>query len=617
MSDASAATSAVREVVTTWRDRELTDAGAHDRAGGLPDTVLASAAAIDLPGMASDAEAGPVAARAVGAVGLGHAVALVVAPANGGVVTLGGMSLGDGRAVDGSSSWLGLRVAAPSRHTDTTPPDHRTATLLLHALVGLTGRLDELARGYAADREAFGRPIRRFQTVAHRLVDIRAVHREVAALADASTPTTAVTDLGAAARRTWSMVDDVLQVHGGIGYAEEHEVARHWRDVRMLRLLVEPAAPTGDTPPPRSATADPARLAARAAVTRILSDHATAWERDGDWPREVFTAMADAGGLGSLFDEADGGTGTGMRDRAVWVEEMARGGSGGLSADLGASVDLAALYVARAGDDAQRKRWLPGLLSGELVGALGITEPGAGSDVAGITTRARRDGDDWVLDGAKVFITNGPWADVVVTAAKVGPEDGGGDAAHGQITLFAVPGDTDGLTRRRLSMLGWRTSHTGELHYDGVRVPDTARLGDVGSGFSWIVQNFAWERLTLALGAIVSNEDALDGIPVPARDRRWHHLDGRTRAARALVDRALTATVANAHGGETLELVALAKLQTQTLAVETADLALAVVGVDGGHLDNLAQRRLRDARLGPIGGGTDAIMREIVAKVLP
>src|SRR5690606_19372721 len=122
---------------------------------------------------------------------------------------------------------------------------------------------------------------------------------------------------------------------------------------------------------------------------------------------------------------------------------------------------------------------------------------GAGSDVNGITTRARRDGGDWVLDGSKVFITNGAWCDYVVVAARTDP-----DADHAGMTLFLVDRDTPGFTSRRMKMLGWRTSHTGELSFDGVRVPDANRLGEEGRGFYAIMANFAWERLMMSLGAV-------------------------------------------------------------------------------------------------------------------
>ena len=377
------------------------------------------------------------------------------------------------------------------------------------------------------------------------------------------------------------------------------------------------------------------RDSCRAFVERELAPHADAWEAAEDFPREVFRKVGEAGLFGMKFDERWGGSGPDFRAQAIWVQELARAGSGGVAADLGAHSDLAALYVDRAGDDDQRERWLRPSIAGEVIGALGITEPGAGSDVAGISTRARRDGDDWVLDGGKVFITNGAWCDYVVVAAKVAPEDGGADDPHGQVTLFVVDADGQGVSRRRMRMLGWRTSHTGELTFEGVHLPDANRLGDVGSGFGHIMRAFAWERTSMALGAVVAAESALEIAIAYAREREafgrpvasfqvWRHrfADMNTRIAlgRALTEQALRLTVAAEEDPDAVDpvqlarTVAMAKLKTQRMAFDVADECVQVHGGAGYMMEYRAQRIWRDSRLGPIGGGTDEIMREIVAK---
>ncbi|MBW3621373.1 MAG: acyl-CoA dehydrogenase family protein [Actinobacteria bacterium] len=383
------------------------------------------------------------------------------------------------------------------------------------------------------------------------------------------------------------------------------------------------------------------RDAARAFVGRELAPHADAWEEAEDFPREVFRAVAEAGFLGLKFDERWGGSGPDLLAQAVWIEELARCGSGGVAADLGAHSDLACLYLAHAGSDDQLDRWLRPSIAGESVGALGVTEPGAGSDVAGITTRARRDGDGWVLDGAKVFITNGSWCDYVVVAAKVAPGDGApSDDPHGQVTLFVVEADTPGVERRRMSMLGWRTSHTGELTFDGVRIADDHRLGDVGGGFGLIMRNFAWERLSMSLGAVTAAEEGLAEAIAYAREREvfgrpvasfqvWRHrfadLATRIATGRALTEHALRLHVATEAAlrvgepvpvdtGELVRATSMAKLVTQRLAFDVADESVQVHGGAGYMMEYRAQRRWRDTRLGPIGGGTDEIMREIIAR---
>lgn len=381
---------------------------------------------------------------------------------------------------------------------------------------------------------------------------------------------------------------------------------------------------------------DQLRTSTRRFVERELLPHVEAWERAEDFPRRTFQQAGDAGFLGLKFGEEVGGSGPDLLAGAVWIEELARCRSGGVAADLGATSDLAALYVSKAGSDEQQRRFLPPLLSGARIGALAITEPGTGSDVAAITTRAARDGDGWVLDGAKAFITNGAWCDDVVVAAKVSTDDGAPtDDPHGRITLFLVPSDAPGFSRRRMPMLGWRTSHTGELVFEQVRVGDDRRLGEVGSGFAHITSCFAWERLAMSLGAVSAAQDTLELAIAYAKQREafgrpiatfqvWRHrfadLATRIATGRALTYHALRLVVAQAEdpasvpAAEVLRAVAMSKLLTQRLAFDVADEGVQVHGGAGYMMEYPIQRAWRDARLGPIGGGTDEIMKEIIAR---
>jgi acyl-CoA dehydrogenase len=369
---------------------------------------------------------------------------------------------------------------------------------------------------------------------------------------------------------------------------------------------------------------DALRETARDFVATEITPHVDAWEAAEDFPRELFRRIGGAGLFGMKFEPAWGGSGPDLLAAAVWVEELARGSSGGIAGDLGAHSELGCLYVARAGTDEQRDRYLRSGIAGETIGALAITEPGAGSDVAGIRTRATRDGDDWILDGSKVFITNGAWCDWVVVAAKTDPA-----AGHSGITLFIVDAGIEGFGRQRMKMLGWRTSHTGELHLDGVRVPADAVLGDVGRGFYEIMRNFVWERLTMALGAVAGSETALAGSIAYAQQREafgrpiarfqvWRHrfadLATEIELGRSLTYHALRQAVDG--DPDAVRSAAMAKLVTQRMAVQVADEAVQVHGGYGYITEFPAERWLRDARLGPIGGGTDEIMREIIARSL-
>ena len=359
----------------------------------------------------------------------------------------------------------------------------------------------------------------------------------------------------------------------------------------------------------------------RAFVERELLPNSREWEKNEAFPKEIFKRVAELGFFGMKYPESVGGSGPDFLADAVVTEEFARAGSAGVSASLGAHKDLATLYVYNFGTEAQHQRWLVPALRGDIVGALGVTEPDAGSDVAGIKTRAVRDGENWVLNGSKLFITNGAWADFVVVAAKTDP-----DAGHQGITLFVVDANTPGFSAKKIRMLGWRSGATGELSFSDVRIPDTNRLGDVGAGFLAIMQNFAWERLIMALAQVSGAQLAYDVAKAYALDRSafgrpigkfqvWRHrfadMATRIEAGRALTYQALRLFIA---GDNPIREVAMAKLYTSEVAVHVADECVQVHGGHGYTTEFPAERALRDARLGPIGGGTSEIMKEIIGK---
>lgn len=370
-----------------------------------------------------------------------------------------------------------------------------------------------------------------------------------------------------------------------------------------------------------SAEHEELRRSVRSFVEKELLPHAEEWEREEAFPKEIFSRVGELGYFGMKFPTEIGGSGPDIVADAVVTEEFGGCGSAGVSASLGAHKDLAALYVFNFGNPEQHERWLRPAIAGEKVGAFAVTEPDAGSDVASIKCSAKRDGTDWLINGSKLFISNGAWADFIVVAAKTDP-----DAGHKGVTLFVVEKEAAGFGARRLPMLGWRTGQTGELSFADVRVPDDCRLGDEGSGFYAIMQNFVWERLIMALGQVAGAQRTYDYAKNYALQRTafkrpvgkfqvWRHrfadMATRIEAGRALTYHALRK---HAAGEQPIREAAMAKLYTSELAFHVADECVQVHGGYGYMMEFPAQRAWRDSRLGPIGGGTSEIMRELIGR---
>jgi acyl-CoA dehydrogenase len=366
------------------------------------------------------------------------------------------------------------------------------------------------------------------------------------------------------------------------------------------------------------------REAVRRFVDTELNPHAEEWE-DARWfPNEVFGRMAELGYLGLKYPEQYGGEGGDSLHDAVLVEELSRCGSGGLAAGIGAHIGIATPPVFKFGTEDQKQRFLVPAIRGEKIAALGITEPGAGSDVAGIRTLARRVDGGYVLNGSKTFITNGVRADFVVTAVKTTDEGG-----HHGISFVIVERGMEGFTvSKKLEKMGWHASDTGELAFADVFVPEENLLGQENKGFYLIMANFQWERLLMALGSVGAMQVILDKTIAYALERRafgraiGHHQVIRHKiaemAVRAETGRAITYNALRLYheGHDAVKEVTMAKLKTQRDAFDQADDALQIHGGAGYMKEYGIERAARDARLGPIGGGTDEIMKEILGKQL-
>ena len=358
-------------------------------------------------------------------------------------------------------------------------------------------------------------------------------------------------------------------------------------------------------------------------VANEIAPHVDEWEAAREFPRELYGRCAELGFLGLKFPEELGGQGGTHLHDAVWVEELARsGGSGGVAAGLNAHTSIAMPPIFNFGTAEQKQRWLVPGIAGEKIGALGITEPGAGSDVASLSTTARRDGDHYIVNGAKTFITNGVRADFLVCACRT-TEEGG----HGGISFLVLEREMPGYeVSRKLEKMGWHSSDTGEISFSDVEVPAENLLGEENGGFKLIMANFAWERLLMAIGAVGAMQRLIETTVAYASDREAfgrpigkfqairHHvaeMATRAEAARALTYNGLRLF----HSGQDcIQEVSMAKLMTQRAVLDIADQSLQIHGGYGYMREYGIERAVRDARLGPIGGGTDEIMKEILGK---
>jgi acyl-CoA dehydrogenase len=359
-------------------------------------------------------------------------------------------------------------------------------------------------------------------------------------------------------------------------------------------------------------------------VEREILPQAAAWDEAGEFPRELYGKAARAGLLGVGYPEEYGGTPADHFYRIVSGEEFARAGVGGLSASL-FSHTIGAPPIAAAGSEELKRRVLPAILAGEKISALAITEPGGGSDVASLRTRALRHGSEYVVDGEKTLITSGMRADYYTVAVRTG-----GPGAAG-VSLLLIERDRPGFTRAPLQKMGWWCSDTASLHFDAVRVPAANLIGEENAGFRAIMRNFNTERLSMAAGAVgfaqACLEDALDwartrrtfGQPLTGHQAIRHKLvDMQTRvhAARALLyDTAWKLAGAPREPAHIAQLAMLKNYATDAMQF-CADAAVQTLGGAGFVRGTRAERIYREAKVMQIGGGSTEIMKDLAARQL-
>jgi acyl-CoA dehydrogenase len=367
------------------------------------------------------------------------------------------------------------------------------------------------------------------------------------------------------------------------------------------------------------------RQAVRAFVQKEVEPHVEEWEQAGEIPKSIWPRMGALGFLGVEYDEKYGGAGADVLTTAVLCEEMARARCASLAMAVGVHTDMASPHLYWTGSEALKEKYLPAICRGEALTAIAVTEPGGGSDVAAIRTRAVRDGGHYVLDGSKMFITNGVLADIYFVAARI--EQGTEERRHRGISMFLVERNTPGFTvSRKLDKMGNRASDTAELAFEGMRVPAENLLGTEGQGFYEVMRVFQRERLVAGLHAVAGCERALEDTIAYVQQR---HAFGEPLSRKQVVRHKLADLATLIEAGRWLTYAACLKFRDREEAVKeismvklfTAEMAQKVaydcVQLHGGYgymREYPIERFFRDIRLMTIGGGTSEIMKEIIAK---
>ena len=351
--------------------------------------------------------------------------------------------------------------------------------------------------------------------------------------------------------------------------------------------------------------------------------HIEKWEKSGTIDRFIWKKFGDMGFFGISYPEAYGGLNLDLFYAVILLEELQKINSGGFAAAIWAHVYLAMTHLNKEGNHDIKQRYLTPSISGDKIGCLCITEPFGGSDVAGMRSTAVKEGDHYILNGSKTFITNGFYSDYLIVAAKTSPELG-----NKGISIFVVDRDSEGLSATKLDKLGWRASDTGEIAFDNVKVPLTNLLGEENGGFGYIMQHFSLERLIMGINAHARAEYALEyALQYMSEREAFGRSIDRFQALRHNIADLYTdmeickefnysvAYRLNKNQYVVKE-ATMSKLKSTKMADDVIYQCLQFLG-GYGYMENYPMARLlRDTRLGPIGGGTSEILREILAKII-
>jgi len=351
--------------------------------------------------------------------------------------------------------------------------------------------------------------------------------------------------------------------------------------------------------------------------------HIEKWEKTGEIERFIWTKFGEMGYFGLSYPEAYGGLDLDMFYMVIFLEEMQKINSGGFAAAMWAHAYLAMTHLNKEGDERIKQEYLAPSITGEKIGCLCITEPFGGSDVAGMRTTAVKDGEHYIINGSKTFITNGVFSDYLIVAAKTDP-----DSKHFGMSIFVIDRETPGISATKLDKLGWRASDTGEIAFDNVKVPVANLMGEEGKGFPYIMQHFALERLIMGVNAHARAEYAIDyAIQYMSERKAFGQTINKFQALRHKVAEMASevemckefnyAIAKRLDQGEyAVKEASMSKLLSTKIADQVIYDCLQLLGGYGYMEEYPMARLLRDSRLGPIGGGTSEILKEIIAKMV-
>lgn len=365
------------------------------------------------------------------------------------------------------------------------------------------------------------------------------------------------------------------------------------------------------------------RQSVRQFIEKEVIPNAEKWESERQIPKSIFQKMGDLGYLGINFSEDYGGTNADLWYSVVFLEEIARSTMGGFSTAVSVHQYMAINHIAKIGSSLLKEKYLIPAIAGEKIAALGISEPNAGSDVSAILTTAVRDGDEYVINGSKTFITNGTYGDFITLTCKTNTSAG----ANG-VSLIVVDLNAEGISRTKLNKMGWHSSDTAEISFDNVRVPVTHLIGQENAGFYYLMESLQLERLVAAIMAVAGSELSLEltikylheretfGRPI-AKYQAIRHKIAEMATEVDIAREFVYSTCWKFTQGEVMvKECSMAKLFTSELAKRVADGCLQFFGGFGYIEDYPICRIYRDARVGTIAGGTSEIMKEIISKIV-